>query len=364
MRRLSDALLTTDPAQRLRLVQVGLAMVLMAAGVVAMHYAVYAGLARPGPVAWWTFFSLGGMAVAYGLIRSGWSRRYADGGLAIAQMIYAITCGAVAYALVGPARGGVFPIVMVVLMFGMFAATPRQMRWVSVYAVAAFGVVMALMAWRQPAVYPPTVEIGHFIMVATMMPAVSILAARLSQMRHRMRQQRLDLKQAMARIQDLATRDALTGLINRRHMEELLEQERQRSVRSGHPFCVAVIDIDRFKPLNAAHGRAAGDAVLCALAREAMAAIRLSDRLARWGGQKFVLLMSDTRAALGRAGVERLRERVNAMALPTDGTELRVTLSIGLTEHRAGETVAQALERADQALYEAKAQGRDRVVLA
>ncbi len=364
MRRLSDALLTTDPAQRLRLAQSGLAMVLMGAGVVAMHYAVYVGLAPSGPVAWWTALSLGGMVVAYTLIRTGWSRRFEDAALALAQMLYAITCGAAAYALVGAARGGVFPIVMVILMFGMFAATPRQMFWVSVYAVALFGAVMALMAWRRPEVYRPVVEAGHFIMVATMMPAVSILAGRLSEMRQRMRQQRVDLKHAMSRIQDLATRDALTGLINRRHMEELLEQERQRSVRSGHPFCVAVIDIDRFKPLNAQYTRSAGDEVLCALSREALAVIRLSDRLSRWGGQKFVLLMPETRASLGRGGVDRLRERVEAMSVRAAGVELHVTLSVGLAEHRAGETVAQALERADQALYEAKAQGRNRVVSA
>jgi len=362
--RLTDWLLTSDSAQRVRLAQAGLAMLLMSAGVVAMQYAVLAGLADAAPVAWWTALSLGGMALAFALIRSGWSRRRPDPSLAVPQMIFAITCGALAYAIVGPARGGVFPIVMVILMFGMFAASPRQMAGVSLYAVALFGATMALMAWLRPEVYAPAVEAAHFIMVATMMPAVSILAARLSLMRHRMRGQRADLKQAMNRIQDLATRDALTGLINRRHMDELLEQERQRSVRAGHPFCIAVIDIDRFKRLNATYGRGAGDLMLCAVAREALGAIRISDRLARWSGQKFVLLMPDTRASLARSGLERLRERVSAIELTAGGAVLRVTVSAGLTEHLAGETVSQALERADQAVYEAKAQGRDRVVLA
>lgn len=363
-RRLADALLTTDPVQRVRLAQVGLAMLIMATGIAAMSYAAWAGLAPAGSVLLWALASAAGMAVAFVLIRSGWSRRFADPSLAVPQMLYALTCGAAAYAIVGPARGGVFLIVMVVLMYGMFAASPRQMRAVSLYAVALFGLTMALMAWQQPEVYRPAVEVGHFLMVATMMPAVSILAARLSRMRHRMRQQRGELRQALARIEDLATRDPLTGLINRRHMDELLEQEHQRSVRAGHPFCIAVMDVDRFKVLNALHGRVVGDEMLCLLAREALGSVRLSDRLARWGGQKFVLLLSDTRAALARGGLERVRERIAATQLTTGGAALRVTVSIGMTEHHAGETVAQALERADRALYDAKAQGRDRVVVA
>lgn len=364
LRRLGDLLLTTDPVQRVRLAQAGLAMLIMSAGLAAMTYAALAGIAPAAPVGGWLLLSFGGMAAGFVMIRSGWSRRFADPSLAVPQMLFAITCGAIAYTIVGAARGGVFPIVMVILMFGMFAASLRQMLWVSLYAVGVFGLAMALMAWLKPQVYVPAVEFGHFLMVATMMPAVSILAARLSRLRHRMRQQRGELRQALARIEDLATRDPLTGLINRRHMEELLEQERQRSVRAGHPFCIAVLDVDRFKVLNALHGRVVGDDMLCALAREALGSIRLSDRLARWGGQKFVLLMSDTRSSLARGGLERVRERVAAVQMTNGGAALRVTVSIGMTEHHAGETIGQALERADRALYDAKAQGRDRVVVA
>ncbi len=362
--RLADWLLSTDPVQRVRLTQVGLAMGVVLVGMAGMWWTVRVELADATAVAWWLAVAAAGLVAFFAMIRSGWSRRFADPSLAVPQMLYAVSCAAVAYALTGPARGAVFPITMVILMFGMFAASPRQMRGVSLYAVLVFGATMALMAARRPAVYMPAVETAHFILVATMMPAVSILAGRLSHLRHRLRQQRSELRQALARIEDLATRDPLTGLINRRHMEELLEQEHQRSVRAGHPFCVAVIDVDRFKVLNAMHGRSTGDEVLCALAREMLAAVRLSDRLSRWGGQKFVLLMPDTRATLARGGLERVRERVAAVLVTSGGAALSATVSIGLSEHHAGETVSQALERADRALYEAKAQGRDRVVLA
>jgi diguanylate cyclase (GGDEF)-like protein len=363
-RRALDALLTTDPVQRTRLAQAGLAMLLMSAGVAAMHYFVAVGSAPARPVWIWTLASLAGMLVFFVLIRCGWSRRLGDPSMTLAQMVYAIASGAVAYALVGEGRGGVFPIVMVILAFGLFQLRPREVHAVGLYAVALFGAVMALMAWQRPAVYVPRVEFGHFLMIATMMPAMSLLAGRLSRLRERLRRQKADLAQAVARIQELATRDELTGLPNRRHMLELMEQEHRRCVRSGRTFCLAVLDVDHFKLVNDRLGHAAGDAVLRTLARETQAVLRLSDVLSRWGGEEFVLLLSDSRAALARGGVERLRERVAQLRFDLEGEPPLITLSAGLAEHHAGESVAQTLARADKALYEAKAQGRNRVIVA
>jgi diguanylate cyclase (GGDEF)-like protein len=360
--RMADVLLTTDPVQRLRLAQAGLAMLLMATGVIAMHYFVAVGSAPAAAVWAWTVASLAGMLVFFALIRSGWSCRWQDPSLTLAQMLYAITSGAVAYALVGEGRGGVFPIVMVILAFGLFQLRPRQVNGVGLFAVALFGVVMALMAWRRPEVYVPRVELGHFLMIATMMPAMSLLAGRLSRMRDRLRRQKADLAKAVVRIRELATRDALTGLPNRRHMLELMEQEHRRCVRSGHTFCLAMFDIDHFRDVNDRHGHAGGDELLRTLARELLAVMRLSDVLARWGGEEFVMMLSDSRAALARGGVERLRERVLQLRFELNGLPVAVTVSAGLAEHHAGETVAQTLERADKALQEAKAQGRNRVV--
>jgi diguanylate cyclase (GGDEF)-like protein len=246
----------------------------------------------------------------------------------------------------------------------MFQLRPRMVSLVSAYALLLFGAVMVAMARREPLVYRPDVEVGHFLMLAATLPAVSVLAARLTLLRERSRRQRRDLAQALARIQELATRDELTGLINRRHMHELLEQERQRCVRSGHAFSLAMIDIDDFKRINDDNGHAAGDEVLRHFAREALAAVRVADVLSRWGGEEFVLLLADTHLSMARTGVERLRQRIAASACYAGPqAPIRLTVSIGVTEHIAGQSVAEALARADAALYEAKAQGRNRTVV-
>jgi diguanylate cyclase (GGDEF)-like protein len=361
---LADWLLSTDPVQRLRLAQASLAMLMLAVGVLTMHFFVWSGTARPAPVLAWSAISLGGMAVFWVLIRSGWSRRLKEPSLTVPQMLYALGCGALAYAILGEGRGGVFPIVMVILMFGMFVATPAQMRWVSLFAVLLFGATMGAMAWVDPKGYPWAVEIGHFLMIATMVPAVSVLAGRLCTLRQRARQQRTELAQALGRIRELATRDELTGLVNRRHMQDLMEQEHQRCIRSGQTFCLALLDLDHLKPVNQAHGYPMGDQVLRAFSTEAQRHVRLSDALARWSGQQFVLMLADTRAALARGGLERMHHQVSGLRIVQGDAMVAVTVSAGLAEHHAGETVVATLERARRALAEAKALGGARVVVA
>jgi diguanylate cyclase len=361
MSRLFDTLLGADPVQRVRMAQASVALLLMASGVLAMGYFVWMGAASAVAVTWWALTTLLGMVTFFALIRSGWSRRWHEPSLTVPQMVFALCSAAVAYGLIGVGRGAVFPIVMVVLMFGMFVVSPRQMRWMSVFAVLLFGATMLLMAALQPAVYVPAVEVGHFLLVATMAPTVSILAGRLSRIRHRSRLQRAELAQALSRLREHTTRDELTGLVNRRHMLALMEQEHQRCVRSGQSFCLAVLDVDRLKPINEAHGYAVGDAVLRAIAQEAQRQVRMSDILARWGGEEFVLMMSDTHAALARGGLVRLQERIAALRILHGSEPLSVTISAGLAEHHAGETVTQTLERAEQALHGAKSQGANHV---
>jgi diguanylate cyclase (GGDEF)-like protein len=160
----------------------------------------------------------------------------------------------------------------------------------------------------------------------------------------------------------MATRDELTGLANRRCMAELLEAERERSLRSGHPWSVAIIDIDHFKRVNDAYGHAAGDAVLRAVAEVGAGAIRRCDSLARWGGEEFILLLRDVDPGAASIVAARLRQALQESDIAVDDAFIQVTASIGIAAHRPGESVNATMSRADRALYVAKAGGRNRVV--
>ncbi len=364
MRRLTDLLLTTDPHQRLRLAHSGLAYLLMLACVLAMHYSRLAGLSD-SPWLWpWTAASLAGLLVVFVLIRFGWSLKLADPSMTMAQMLYAIACAAAGYAIAGSAHGAVPLILAVVLMFGLFGLSNAQVVFVGGYALVLFGSVMIVMSRIDPQGYPPEVETVYFALTAIMICGVVLLGARLSAMRERLRDQRRELQQALARIRELATHDELTGLLNRRRMQELLQQEQERSARAGHPWCVALVDIDHFKQVNDRHGHAAGDQVLREVARIGLAQGRKSDVLARWGGEEFVMLLRDAALPAACAGVERWRRALAVAPLAAGTARLAVRFSAGVAQHQRGETVEQTLARADRALYEAKAQGRDRVVTA
>jgi diguanylate cyclase (GGDEF)-like protein len=171
--------------------------------------------------------------------------------------------------------------------------------------------------------------------------------------------------EATAELQRIATTDALTGLWNRRHLLERLEAETGRSRRNGRPLCVAILDVDHFKRVNDRHGHPGGDEVLRALARQIKDAVRLSDVVGRMGGEEFAILMPETDRAQAQLVCERLREMMarKPVTLPS-GAALTVTLSTGIALMAGEEASDRLISRADAALYEAKAGGRNCVRLA
>ena len=359
---LGELLLGTDPAMRLRVAQTGLALLLMLTGMAVVLWAAWALHLPREPLYLWTLSSLFAIVIVYMTIRCGWSEHFKDPSLTLPQMAIAIICSASGYALMGPVRAIAFPNLLIILMFGMFGLRAASAFGISIFALLAFGLSMALMTSINPETYPATVELAHFMMLSIVVPAVSVLAGRLSRIRRRLGQQKQELSVALEQIKLMAAHDDLTGLLNRRHMQVLLEQETQRSLRSGRGYCVALLDLDHFKRVNDRHGHAAGDAVLRAFSDSAQMVLRRSDVLARWGGEEFVLMQADISIEFARATIERLREQVTKLELTFGENRLQVSFSAGLTEHRVGECVTQTLERADRLLYDAKAQGRNRVL--
>jgi len=354
-------LLTRDRHQRIRLTQALLAGAMFMLGGATLHLSAHFGIAESGPLREWTWAALLGFALSYGLIRSGITRHWRDPALTLPQMLYAVTLAAWSYSFAGVAHGSVLGMVAVILTFGMFGMSWRRLAGVAVYVLALFAGVMVHMAAVDPARYPPRGELLYFLAFALMTASMVALTTQLQALRSRLRRQRNELEAALAHIQRLATHDELTGLINRRHLQELLEAERLRSLRNGPPWSVALIDLDHFKRINDNYGHAVGDEVLRALALQAGGVVRKIDTLGRWGGEEFVLLMPGTPLDLALLTVERLRERFAGALLPVAHLSLAVSFSAGVAEHRRGESVAQTLERADQLAYLAKTLGRNRI---
>jgi two-component system cell cycle response regulator len=160
----------------------------------------------------------------------------------------------------------------------------------------------------------------------------------------------------------LATTDTLTGLLNRRAFLDAMDRERARSERHVFPLSLLLLDVDHFKRVNDTRGHAAGDAVLQAVARILASVARRSDIVARWGGEEFVVALPQTGEAGARIAAERVRRAIAEAVHPMpEGDRLGVTASIGVASADAPWSTDSLVRAADEAMYAAKARGRNRV---
>ncbi len=170
-----------------------------------------------------------------------------------------------------------------------------------------------------------------------------------------------DMRRISRRLRRRVETDALTRAATRqtllRHIRQLLQRPEER------PFCVAMMDLDHFKAVNDTHGHPVGDRVLVDVVRRIRSAMRDSDLLGRYGGEEFILLLRNTRLETAQRIAERIREHVAASPVRVGGRDIGMSVSIGLVQARKDDSVESLVDRADACLYEAKRQGRNRVVI-
>jgi len=175
----------------------------------------------------------------------------------------------------------------------------------------------------------------------------------------------LVIARLIQQLQHRSRHDGLTGLLNRRAMQEAIDQQLARSRRAGDTFTLLMLDLDHFKSINDRFGHPVGDAALKHAAGLLQTGLAERDRVGRFGGEEFIVLLPQRNLAEAAAIAERLRQRFAAQPLPRPGEPLPLAASWGVAEwHGPHEEAARLLLRADQALYRAKQAGRDRVVLA
>jgi diguanylate cyclase (GGDEF)-like protein len=165
------------------------------------------------------------------------------------------------------------------------------------------------------------------------------------------------------RMRSLAMTDDLTGLPNRRHILEYLDEQRKASVDGDAPLALIAFDIDHFKRINDVHGHAGGDRVLASVSRIIAPHLRSSDRLGRVGGEEFLVVLPDTSLPDAHMVAERLRTIIESTALEGLPNDLRMTASFGVAKRLINDDAKTILKRADDALYRAKREGRNRVVV-
>ncbi|MGZ8687573.1 MAG: diguanylate cyclase domain-containing protein [Gaiellaceae bacterium] len=282
-----------------------------------------------------------------------WRRRLAEGGLAAIQGLAAGIIGLAAWADASSASGialaamavavGVNSVGRLLVMLER-RATPLGRLWIRGFVVDCLETLLVVPLL---AVLLLTADTSPVLVVATMAALLAALTIA--------KRSRESTEAALAAEQRNARRDQLTGAPNRRAFEEALASEHSRVVRGGTPAGLLVVDIDRFKSINDAHGHRAGDEVLVEVVRRLADGLRPHDVVARWGGEELTVLAPGVR---GRRQLEQLGERVRAlvgnMPVVTSAGDAPITVSVGGTLLDGSVAPAVALQIADEALYEAK----------
>lgn len=362
---LLDLLLTTDRKQRSYIIRFAMGSANALAALAALEIAVYIGIC--GNAMGVRCLTLAGILLElmfYVVLRTGLNKRFPDPSLNEYEIDASIACIAVGYWL-APRWAGAFPLVMLVvmLMFGMFATTPKQIGRCCLWALFTMSISFALVARTDGTDFSVTQQYFHAALVVAVLPTVYMLASQLALIRARLRKRKEDLEQALQRIEALSTIDILTGLLNRREMHNVLDRQEKLVLRGEPGFCICMIDIDFFKQVNDVHGHNLGDEVLRVFSATVQSALREIDIISRWGGEEFLVMMMEPDITRAKMTVERMRAAMNNVTIPTSQGPLKVTFSAGLARFRSGEPMDQVIDRADRALYRAKSQGRDCTVL-
>lgn len=172
------------------------------------------------------------------------------------------------------------------------------------------------------------------------------------------------MRNELEQVKAMLHQDPLTGTLNRRGIDDAFRQEASRCDRHGARLCVAIIDIDNFKLLNDTLGHQAGDRALVHISSIVTNTLRPSDRVGRFGGEEFMLLLPDTRLNQSASVMARIKRELAARPLEENNTRVTITFSGGVALRAEGESLDAIVARADAALYQAKAAGKNRVVLA
>lgn len=194
-----------------------------------------------------------------------------------------------------------------------------------------------------------------------LMATLSKLTDELTDLTRELNKKNRELAAANQTITQLMNTDPLTGLTNRRHLEELLDTEMSKARRHGRPLGALMTDIDHFKSINDTYGHDTGDKVLVKVAQTLRTTCRKEDIVARYGGEEFIVILPDSPAAAAVECAERIRKTIQETAHPE--MDRPVTASFGVTLFLTTDSQESLIKRADTALYEAKETGRNRVVL-
>jgi diguanylate cyclase len=308
---------------------------------------------------------LGSVACFITLSEAGINDRFKDHYFVVQQSMVSLAI-MLTFSYLAPQVGIMFLCTLfVVFSFSALRSTPRQtaVAWTAM----AFGLAALFLLTDKPISMPHQTHLERFATLLVFVLTIGrcmFLGIFASSLRESLYKRGVQLKEAYKRIEELAELDELTGSFNRRCIMRMLDDEIARAHRTRAPFSVALIDLDWFKRINDAYGHPTGDEVLRTFAITVFANIRSIDRFGRYGGEEFLLILPETPHDVAARILDRQREIVAELDWSAFSPGMRVTISAGVATLAPDEAPDALLARADNALYAAKARGRNRIASA
>jgi diguanylate cyclase (GGDEF)-like protein len=304
-----------------------------------------------------------GNILIYALVTSGKTLRWRDPSLSVLITLW-LTSGF----LVSSYFVDVFRISVVMLFFGAtllasFRCGFWKIAFLSVFACVGYALVLVLAFRDRSMSLSLSVEGLQWLIFSLSCAGFSVTGTGIHKLRRRLSNKNEELSYALEQVRNMAIRDELTGLFNRRHILDILQQQKAIAETGDYTFSVCYLDLDHFKQINDTYGHGAGDKVLTRFGAVLDEALRDADYTGRFGGEEFILVLSNTDLQEAERVCERLRKDVEITSYSDLNAALSVTVSIGIAEYEQDEPIEDLLSRADACLYLAKNSGRNRVVV-
>ncbi len=287
--------------------------------------------------------------------------------LATAQTILGIAWISAFFYFSSGAGELVLGMYMTVLMFAVFHVDRKMLLKLVAGSLASYLFVIAVQLVSAPALVLPLQDSLRFLILAGIAGWACMFRRQLSELRNRLQDRNEELQRLVDKVSKIAAVDDLTKSFNRRHIMEVLTRERARATRQGHVFSVLLFDIDNFKHINDQYGHLVGDQVLQDFAQRVKKELRGIDTLnptdhkrsfGRYGGEEFIAVLPNS----ALQGAERVAERVRRIIYEQAFRKIyTISVSVGVAQYQQGETIPQLLTRTDDALYQAKSDGRNLV---
>jgi len=299
------------------------------------------------------------------IVVSGLNKKISEPSLMLPHMLWTTLGLLISAYLVDQMRLSIMSLFLAVMIIGAFRVKITGFIITAIFGVAGYALVLYLLINFEKESVGSTAQIlqellqfGAFTLVTIIF---TVLGTGISNLRYQLSGKNIELQLALEKVQEVAIKDDLTGVYNRRFIMEVLERQKQLAERGQENFSLCFVDLDHFKKVNDNYGHGVGDKVLVACAHALFDSIRSVDYCARIGGEEFILVLANSTVDKTLAVAERIRVSIESIDFSDVEDGFGITASFGLTDYITGENITETLSRVDALLYEAKAAGRNNI---